>query len=103
MPLDPVSFETAIQFVKGSHNWGKWFYPRKFATSKNYQINADFDRYLLNAVIMHEGCHFKSFVGNRGGKMTCTLTKVECSIPPDIKDTTAKATVYSIKKNSTSF
>ena len=35
--------------------------------------------------------------------MTCTLTKVECSIPPDIKDTTAKATVYSIKKNSTSF
>lgn len=37
MPLDPVPVETSIQFVKGSHAWGRWFVPRKFATSKNYQ------------------------------------------------------------------
>ena len=29
---------STIQFVKSSHKWGKWFYPRKFATTKNYEI-----------------------------------------------------------------
>ncbi|XP_064454695.1 uncharacterized protein LOC135365979 [Ornithodoros turicata] len=38
MPVDPVGEETSIQFVAGSHRWGKWFYPRKFATLKNYAL-----------------------------------------------------------------
>ena len=37
IPIDPVPEETSIQFVKGSHRWGKWFTPKKFATSLNYQ------------------------------------------------------------------
>ncbi len=38
MPVDPVLVESSILFVKGSHQWGKWFNPRKFATNKNYVI-----------------------------------------------------------------
>lgn len=41
MPIDPVSEETTIQFVRGSHKWGKWFHPRKFATEKNYSVERD--------------------------------------------------------------
>ncbi len=29
MPVDPVSENTSIQFVKGSHNLGTWFHPKK--------------------------------------------------------------------------
>jgi len=36
MPVDKVGKENCIRFVGGSHNWGKWFYPRKFATGKDY-------------------------------------------------------------------
>jgi len=39
MPLDPVPLKTSVQFVKGSHAWGRWFVPRKFATAKNYQLS----------------------------------------------------------------
>lgn len=38
LPLDPVPLESSLRFVKGSHAWGRWFVPRKFATSKNYAI-----------------------------------------------------------------
>lgn len=38
MPVDPVSLETSLQFVKGSHNWGKQFIPRKFASENNYPL-----------------------------------------------------------------
>jgi len=38
MPLDPVSSETCLRFVRGSHNWGRWFVPRKFATESNYGL-----------------------------------------------------------------
>ena len=38
MPVDPVSEESAVKFVKGSHKWGKWFHPRKFATENNYPV-----------------------------------------------------------------
>ncbi|XP_077979054.1 putative phytanoyl-CoA dioxygenase [Glandiceps talaboti] len=41
MPIDHVSIETSIQYVRGSHRWGKWFHPRKFATSLNYGRNAN--------------------------------------------------------------
>ena len=36
MPLDKVTKENTLFFVKGSHKWG-WFYPKKFATENNYQ------------------------------------------------------------------
>ena len=36
MPLDPVPQNACIQFVKGSHNWGRFFVPRKFKDARNY-------------------------------------------------------------------
>jgi ectoine hydroxylase-related dioxygenase (phytanoyl-CoA dioxygenase family) len=30
MPLDPVSREVSVEYVAGSHRWGRWFRPRKF-------------------------------------------------------------------------
>ena len=36
MPVTPVSQDACIKYVKGSHNWGQWFHPRKFATKKKY-------------------------------------------------------------------
>merc|ERR1719264_1784736 len=41
MPVDPVSLESSVKFVRGSHRWGKWFHPRKFATAKNYQVESE--------------------------------------------------------------
>ena len=38
MPVDSVPIETAIQFVRGSHLWSQWFYPRKFATGRRYPL-----------------------------------------------------------------
>lgn len=38
MPLDPVPQASSLRFVKGSHDWGRWFVPRKFATAKNYEF-----------------------------------------------------------------
>lgn len=34
--MDPVPKNTSLQFVEGSHLWDQWFFPRKFATEKNY-------------------------------------------------------------------
>ncbi|XP_071950070.1 probable phytanoyl-CoA dioxygenase [Antedon mediterranea] len=39
LPVDNIPLISSLQFVKGSHRWGKWFYPRKFATSLNYNIS----------------------------------------------------------------
>jgi ectoine hydroxylase-related dioxygenase (phytanoyl-CoA dioxygenase family) len=33
MSLDPVGRETAVEFVAGSHRWGKWFSPARFSDS----------------------------------------------------------------------
>ena len=30
IPLDPVPEDTCVEFVAGSHRWGKWFTPTKF-------------------------------------------------------------------------
>ena len=30
IPLDPVARETCPEFIAGSHDWGRWFLPRKF-------------------------------------------------------------------------
>jgi len=38
IPIDPVPTASGIRFVAGSHRWGRWFYPRKFATEKNYPL-----------------------------------------------------------------
>lgn len=38
IPLDPVRKETCVRFVRGSHNWGRWFVPRKFASEQNYAL-----------------------------------------------------------------
>lgn len=31
-PVDHVARETTLEFIKGSHDWGKWFRPQQFAT-----------------------------------------------------------------------
>jgi ectoine hydroxylase-related dioxygenase (phytanoyl-CoA dioxygenase family) len=31
IPLDPVGIETCPEFIAGSHDWGRWFLPRKFS------------------------------------------------------------------------
>jgi len=31
IPLDPVGIETCPEFIATSHNWGRWFLPRKFS------------------------------------------------------------------------
>lgn len=31
IPLDEVGLETCPEFVAGSHDWGRWFLPRKFS------------------------------------------------------------------------
>lgn len=36
IPLDPVGIETCPEFIAGSHNWGRWFTPRRF-TGTDYQ------------------------------------------------------------------
>ena len=49
--MDPVSLESSVKFVKGSHNWGKWFHPRKFASESNYPVESDeFDEKLFENV-----------------------------------------------------
>jgi ectoine hydroxylase-related dioxygenase (phytanoyl-CoA dioxygenase family) len=30
VPLDPVPRETCVEFVAGSHRWGKWYTPKSF-------------------------------------------------------------------------
>lgn len=40
MPVDPVPQSSCAIFVKGSHRWNKWFFPRKFATSFNYPLSS---------------------------------------------------------------
>ena len=36
LPLDPVAKDVCPEFVSGSHNWGKLFYPRLFVNHSNY-------------------------------------------------------------------
>ncbi len=44
MPVDPVPEEATLRFVKGSHRWGQWFFPRKFKNSKNYPLKDEEDK-----------------------------------------------------------
>ena len=36
MTLDPIDRATAIEFVAGSHRWGRWFAPRYFQDGAKY-------------------------------------------------------------------
>jgi ectoine hydroxylase-related dioxygenase (phytanoyl-CoA dioxygenase family) len=36
IPLDPVGRETCVEYVAGSHRWGKWFTPKRFVDSSNH-------------------------------------------------------------------
>ncbi len=36
IPLDPVPQEVGVEFIKGSHRWGKWFTPKSFADHANH-------------------------------------------------------------------
>lgn len=40
IPLDDVAKENCPEFVVGSHNWGRWFLPRKFS-GDNYERTED--------------------------------------------------------------
>ena len=37
LALDPVPRETAVEFIAGSHRWGKWFRPERFDNTPLYQ------------------------------------------------------------------
>ena len=43
MPLDPVARATCVQFVKGSHTWGRWFVPRNFNDGRDYPCKGQRD------------------------------------------------------------
>jgi ectoine hydroxylase-related dioxygenase (phytanoyl-CoA dioxygenase family) len=36
IPLDPVGRETCVEYVAGSHRWGVWFTPTRFADSADH-------------------------------------------------------------------
>ncbi len=36
IPLDPVPRQTCVEFVAGSHRWGKWFAPKRFADAAEH-------------------------------------------------------------------
>ena len=37
LALDPVPRETAVEFIAGSHRWGKWFRPERFDNTPLYE------------------------------------------------------------------
>jgi hypothetical protein len=45
MPVDPVSLNNTLRLVCGSHCWGRWFKPRKFATERDYVSDVPTDLY----------------------------------------------------------
>jgi len=56
MSLDPVPRATAVEYVAGSHRWGKWYTPRSFATANDHpapgfepvpDVDAQRDQYTL--------------------------------------------------------
>lgn len=39
LPLDPVARETSVEYVKGSHRWGRWFQPRFFKNATDLHVS----------------------------------------------------------------
>ena len=44
IPLDPVEKNTSIEFIAGSHAWGRWFTPARFVDQKAH-ANAQDSRF----------------------------------------------------------
>jgi ectoine hydroxylase-related dioxygenase (phytanoyl-CoA dioxygenase family) len=40
LPLDAVPRATCVEYVAGSHRWGKWYRPRRFADSNDHPTDA---------------------------------------------------------------
>ncbi|MCC7274423.1 MAG: phytanoyl-CoA dioxygenase family protein [Alphaproteobacteria bacterium] len=36
IPLDPVARATSVEFIAGSHRWGRWYTPRRFADGRDH-------------------------------------------------------------------
>ena len=81
LPLDPVPREAGLEFIAGSHAWGKMFMPKKFLTNKEYaykpgnfdsipDIEANRDQYEILSWDLELGdCivfHFKTLHGGAG-------------------------------------
>jgi len=41
IPLDPIEESSSLQFVAGSHLWGKKFIPKKFEDQRNYGVEKE--------------------------------------------------------------
>lgn len=66
IPLDPVPLRTCPEYVAGSHRWGKWYRPSRFADGKDHpsqergwhstpDIDADRARYRILAWDLEPG------------------------------------------------
>jgi len=73
MPVDPVSLNNSLRLVSGSHRWGWWFIPRKFATGNDYISDFPIDLYKCVPVkdidsgkyhILQWAMQVRGFVGN---------------------------------------
>ncbi|MDJ0894782.1 MAG: phytanoyl-CoA dioxygenase family protein [Alphaproteobacteria bacterium] len=43
VPLDPVPRSRGVEFVAGSHRWGRWFAPQSFLEGKNHAAETAFE------------------------------------------------------------
>lgn len=41
IPLDPVPQASCPEFIAGSHRWGKWYAPKRFADAQNHPNTSD--------------------------------------------------------------
>ena len=39
IPLDAVARDVCVEFIAGSHRWGKWYTPKNFTTSDDHDSN----------------------------------------------------------------
>jgi len=37
IPLDPIDRATSVEYVVGSHRWGKWYTPKRFSDSQDHE------------------------------------------------------------------
>lgn len=43
IPVTPVSKSSNLTYIGGSHKWGKWFKPKKFASLQNYKYTKTYN------------------------------------------------------------
>jgi ectoine hydroxylase-related dioxygenase (phytanoyl-CoA dioxygenase family) len=41
IPLDPVTRETSVEYVAGSHKWGAWYTPKRFSDGDDHDARDD--------------------------------------------------------------